>query len=50
MGLFNVTNSVRFDAAGSLIGQSLVSITGFGIYNTQLTQPRVMQYSLRFAF
>jgi hypothetical protein len=48
--VFNVTNSVRFDAAGSLIGQSLVSLTGFGIFNTQLTQPRVMQYSLRFSF
>jgi Carboxypeptidase regulatory-like domain len=47
---FNVTNSVRFDAAGSLIGQDLVNITGFGIFNTELTQPRVMQYSLRFAF
>lgn len=48
--VFNVTNSVRFDAAGSLIGQSLFSITGFGLYNTELTQPRVMQYSLRFTF
>jgi hypothetical protein len=48
--VFNVTNSVRFDAAGSLIGQSLVSLTGFGIFNTELTQPRVMQYSLRFSF
>ncbi len=48
--VFNVTNSVRFDAAGSLIGQDLVNITGFGIFNTELTQPRVMQYSLRFAF
>lgn len=48
--VFNVTNSVRFDAAGSLIGQDLVSITGFGIFNTELTTPRVMQYSLRFAF
>jgi hypothetical protein len=47
---FNVTNSVRFDAAGSLIGQTLVNNTGFGIFNTQLTQPRVMQYSLRFVF
>jgi hypothetical protein len=47
---FNITNSVRFDAANSLIGQSLVSITGFGIFNTELTQPRVMQYSLRFSF
>jgi hypothetical protein len=41
--VFNVTNSVRFDAAGSLIGQTLTNITGFGIYNTQLTTPRVMQ-------
>lgn len=48
--VFNATNSVRFDAAGSLIGESLFSITGFGLYNTELTQPRVMQYSLRFAF
>lgn len=48
--VFNVTNSVRFDAAGSLIGQALVSITGFGKFNSTLTTPRVMQYSLRFAF
>jgi Carboxypeptidase regulatory-like domain len=48
--VFNATNSVRFDAAGSLIGESLFSITGFGLYNTELTLPRVMQYSLRFAF
>src|SRR5581483_6212772 len=44
--VFNATNSVRFDAAGSLIGETLVSNTGFGLYNTELTQPRVMQYSL----
>jgi hypothetical protein len=48
--VFNITNSVRFDAAGSLIGQTLVSNTGFGIFNTELTAPRVMQYSLRFSF
>ena len=48
--VFNVTNSVRFDAANSLVGQSLVNITGFGIFNTELTAPRVMQYSLRFSF
>lgn len=47
---FNVTNSVRFDAAGSLIGQTLISLTSFGVFNTELTSPRVMQYSLRFAF
>ena len=48
--VFNATNSVRFDAAGSLVGETLVSNTGFGLYNTTLTQPRVMQYSLRFSF
>jgi len=48
--VFNATNSVRFDAAGSLIGESLVNITGFGLFNTQLTTPRVMQYSLRVSF
>lgn len=48
--VFNVTNSVRFDAAGSLIGQTLFNITGFGLFNTELTNPRVMQYSLRLAF
>ncbi len=48
--VFNVTNSVRFDAAGSLINQDLVDITGFGKYNAELTTPRVMQFSLRFAF
>ena len=48
--MFNVTNSVRFDAANSLIDQDLVEITGFGKFNTTLTNPRVMQYSLRFAF
>ncbi len=47
---FNVTNSVRFDAAGSLINEDLVNLTGFGVLSTELTQPRVMQYSLRFAF
>jgi hypothetical protein len=48
--VFNLTNSVRFDAAGSLINQDLVDITGFGKFNTELTTPRVMQFSLRFAF
>ena len=38
--IFNATNSVRFDAAGSLIGERLVSNTGFGLYNTTLTEPR----------
>lgn len=48
--VFNVTNSVRFDAAGSLINQDLVDITSFGKFNTTLSSPRVMQFSLRLAF
>jgi hypothetical protein len=48
--VFNVTNSVRFDAAGSLINQDLVDITSFGKFNQMLTSPRVMQFELRFAF
>jgi hypothetical protein len=48
--VFNITNSVRFDAAGSLVNQDLVDITGFAKFNQSLTLPRVMQFSLRFAF
>jgi hypothetical protein len=49
---FNVTNSVRFDAAASLDGgaETLVNITGFGKYSSTLTKPRVMQFSLRYEF
>ena len=48
--VFNLTNSVRFDAAGSLTGQSLVSIGGFGKYSRTLTDSRVMQFGLRYSF
>ena len=48
--VFNVTNSVRFDALGSLPNEDLVDITGFGKFNAELTQPRVMQFALRFLF
>jgi len=48
--VFNVTNSVRFDAAGSLPNQDLVDITSFGKFNAELTSARVMQFSLRFGF
>jgi hypothetical protein len=48
--VFNVTNSVRFDAAGSLPNEDLVDNTSFGKMNTQLTNPRVMQFALRFVF
>ncbi|SPE44124.1 conserved exported hypothetical protein [Candidatus Sulfotelmatobacter sp. SbA7] len=48
--VFNVTNSVRFDAANALSNEDLVDITGFGKFQRTLTTPRVMQFSLRFAF
>jgi len=48
--VFNVTNSVRFDAANALDNEDLVDITGFGKFQRTLTTPRVMQFSIRFAF
>jgi hypothetical protein len=55
---FNITNSVRFDAAalepipgsnaeGNL---SLTNSRGFGYYTSTLTNPRVMQFALRYSF
>ena len=38
------------DAANALPGEDLVDSTGFGKYQATLTTPRVMQFSLRFAF
>lgn len=46
---FNLTNSVRFDsffASGSMTG----AVANFGRYNSELTQPRVMQFALRYEF
>jgi hypothetical protein len=47
---FNITNSVRFDAAASSNNFDLTSSTNFGVYSSTLTQPRVMQFMLRFSF
>ncbi|MGA7906215.1 MAG: carboxypeptidase-like regulatory domain-containing protein [Candidatus Sulfotelmatobacter sp.] len=47
---FNVTNSVRFDAAASSNNFDLTSSTIFGVYGSTLTQPRVMQFMLRYSF
>jgi hypothetical protein len=48
--VFNVTNSVRFDAANAVDNEDLVDNTQFGNFQRTLTTPRVMQFSLRFAF
>ena len=47
---FNVTNSVRFDAAGASNSFDLTSSTNFGVYGNTLTTPRVMQFMLRYTF
>ncbi len=55
---FNITNSVRFDAAGlePIAGSNaagnlaLSNQSGFGYYTSTLTNPRVMQFALRLSF
>lgn len=48
--VFNVTNSVRFDAAQSA-NQFALTFGNFGAYSSPtLTKPRVMQFSLRVDF
>jgi hypothetical protein len=51
-GVFNVLNQVRFNAQG--VGSTVTSIlqapTQFGTYSSLLTQPRVMQFALRYEF
>ena len=48
--VFNVTNSVRFDAAEAVSNESLVTLSTFGKYIKTLTDPRVMQFGLRYSF
>jgi hypothetical protein len=47
--VFNVTNSVRFDAAQSA-HQFALTFGNFGEYSNTLSRPRVMQFSLRYTF
>lgn len=48
--VFNVTNSVRFDAAQSS-NQFALTFGNFGAYSSPtLSKPRVMQFSLRYEF
>jgi len=50
--VFNVTNSVRFDVQSSLLSASLTlgSSSSFGNYTGLLTNPRIMQFALRYEF
>jgi hypothetical protein len=45
---FNLTNSVRFDPTGA--NANLLSSSNFGKLTSTLTQPRQMQFALRYSF
>lgn len=49
---FNLTNSVRFDVQSSLLSSALTLGSGgsFGDYSGLLTNPRIMQFALRYEF
>jgi Carboxypeptidase regulatory-like domain len=47
---FNLTNSVRFDAATLTNNSAFTNPTSIGLYSGTLTKPRVMEFALRYAF
>jgi hypothetical protein len=47
---WEVFNAVRFDGALASNSFDLTSSTNFGVYNSTLTQPRAMQFMLRYMF
>lgn len=47
---YNLTNSVRFDAATLTNNSALTNPATIGLYTGTLTKPRVMEFALRYAF
>ena len=47
---YNLTNSVRFDAATITFNSAYTNVTSIGLYSGTLTKPRVMEFALRYAF
>jgi hypothetical protein len=49
--VYNLTNSVRFDAANGAVNNTFLDSAGsFGKYSNTLTRPRVMEFALRLSF
>ncbi len=47
---FNLTNSVRFDAATITFNSAFTTPNSVGLYSGTLTKPRVMEFALRYSF
>jgi hypothetical protein len=47
---YNLTNSVRFDAATLTNNSAFTNPTSIGLYSGTLTKPRVMEFALRYSF
>ena len=50
---FNLTNTPRFDVGTmqiNLAGNSLASSTSFGNFSSTLSNPRVLEFALRYSF
>ena len=47
---YNLTNSVRFDAATLTNNSAFTNPTTIGLYSGTLTKPRVMEFALRYQF
>ncbi len=47
---YNLTNSVRFDAASLTNNSAFTNPSTIGLYSATLTKPRVMEFALRYSF
>ena len=47
---YNLTNSVRFDAATLTNNSAFTNPSAIGLYSGTLTKPRVMEFALRYQF
>jgi len=50
--MFNITNTPRFDVGTMQLNgnNNLASVTSFGNFSSTLSNPRVMEFALRYSF